>query len=194
MHGLHILLSTFRKYGFRGSASCTTIHAVISFAAISVIFETQKLFVRQTIAQQTMEESEHSGVACRMGEEDSTGPSRHLQIRTMQDLCSGWLILHKVCLPLHYTQRQHRLYLNLLLQRCHLLHAAVLWLRTVNCNGVVVSCSCRSSDEAAWVWLASMLLHCIPENVTPECAQFVTSSYIGVCGFSVYLTAVSNNL
>lgn len=31
-----------------------------------------------------------------MADEDSTGPSRHLQLRTMQDMCSGWLILHKV--------------------------------------------------------------------------------------------------
>ncbi len=34
--------------------------------------------------------------ACRLPEEDATGPSRHVQIRTMQDMCSGWLILHKV--------------------------------------------------------------------------------------------------
>ena len=49
-----------------------------------------------------------------MGEEDSKGASRHLQIRTMQDLCSGWLILHKVCLPLYLTQTST--YLTLLPQ------------------------------------------------------------------------------
>lgn len=35
-------------------------------------------------------------VACRMADEDSLGPSRHVKMRTMQDMCSGWLILHKV--------------------------------------------------------------------------------------------------
>lgn len=38
---------------------------------------------------------------CRMAEEDATGASRHVQMRTMQDLCSGWLILHKVITTLH---------------------------------------------------------------------------------------------
>lgn len=40
--------------------------------------------------------SEARMMACRMPDEDSTGPSRHVQIRTWQDMCSGWLILHKV--------------------------------------------------------------------------------------------------
>ncbi|KAL0018949.1 hypothetical protein WJX77_003320 [Trebouxia sp. C0004] len=42
-------------------------------------------------------------------EEDATGPSRHVQIRTMQDVCSGWLILHKVETEGQMAYLHHRL-------------------------------------------------------------------------------------
>ena len=33
---------------------------------------------------------------CRLPDEDARGSAQHFQIRTWQDLCSSWLILHKV--------------------------------------------------------------------------------------------------
>ncbi len=48
--------------------------------------------------------------ACRLPEEDATGPSRHVQIRTMQDMCSGWLILHKVNTSLMLCTTSHHSY------------------------------------------------------------------------------------
>lgn len=109
----------------------------------------------------------HSVSACRMPDEDAQGTSQHCQIRTWQNLCSGWLILHKArAFP------------------CHCLSIAA-------CCGSPVRLSTGLLDRLAWSrvltaradcmhWCAGLEHACIHAGTTSSHGIFATRLQQGV--------------